>query len=85
MPKYAFSTDPFVVREGKSDPAPERAWEESLTEIVSNDWVNAEYKHLVVKASPKALTAKPGDCGFDLANARAALEFDGRTQIAAFP
>ena len=63
MPKTAFSTDPFIVREGKSDPAPERAWEESLTEVLSNEWVNAEYKHLIVKASPKALTASCGTSG----------------------
>ena len=28
--------------------------------VVSHDWVNAEYKHLVVDASPKALAVKPG-------------------------
>jgi len=28
--------------------------------VVSHEWVNAEYKHLVVDASPKALTVKPG-------------------------
>jgi dihydroorotate dehydrogenase electron transfer subunit len=27
---------------------------------VSHDWVNAEYKHLVVEASPKALSVTPG-------------------------
>jgi dihydroorotate dehydrogenase electron transfer subunit len=27
---------------------------------VSHDWVNSEYKHLVVDASPKALAVKPG-------------------------
>ena len=34
--------------------------EESLSKVVSNDWVNPEYKHLVVTATPKALNAKPG-------------------------
>ncbi|MCH8917471.1 MAG: dihydroorotate dehydrogenase electron transfer subunit [Alphaproteobacteria bacterium] len=34
--------------------------EETLTEVVANDWVNDEYKHLVVTASPKALAVKPG-------------------------
>jgi len=34
--------------------------EETLTEIVSNDWVNDEYKHMVVTASPKALSVRPG-------------------------
>jgi dihydroorotate dehydrogenase electron transfer subunit len=28
--------------------------------VVAHDWVNEEYKHLVVKATPKALAAKPG-------------------------
>jgi dihydroorotate dehydrogenase electron transfer subunit len=34
--------------------------EESLCPVVSHDWVNGEYKHLVVEASPKALSVKPG-------------------------
>jgi dihydroorotate dehydrogenase electron transfer subunit len=56
-----FASNPVVV--GKSDaralsshiPA-----EESLCPVVSHDWVNAEYKHLVVEASPKALSVTPG-------------------------
>ena len=28
--------------------------------VVFHDWVNAEYKHLIVEASPKALTVTPG-------------------------
>ena len=34
--------------------------EESLAPVVAHDWVNAEYKHLVVDASPKSLAVKPG-------------------------
>lgn len=34
--------------------------EETLCPVVAHDWVNDEYKHLVVKASPKALAARPG-------------------------
>src|SRR5687768_16359324 len=34
--------------------------EESLCPVVAHEWVNDEYKHLVVKASPKALVAQPG-------------------------
>jgi len=34
--------------------------EESLCPVVAHDWVNDEYMHLVVKASPKALAAQPG-------------------------
>jgi dihydroorotate dehydrogenase electron transfer subunit len=56
-----FASNPVVV--GKSDaralsshiPA-----EESLCPVVSHDWVNAEYKRLVVEASPKALSVTPG-------------------------
>ena len=56
-----FSSDPFVV--GKSAPAPEPRpipAEESLCPVVSHAWVNSEYKHLVVEASPKALAVNPG-------------------------
>jgi dihydroorotate dehydrogenase electron transfer subunit len=56
-----FASDPFVV--GKSAPAAEAVRitaEESLCPVVSHDWVNSEYKHLVVEASPKALAANPG-------------------------
>jgi dihydroorotate dehydrogenase electron transfer subunit len=34
--------------------------EEALCPVVSHEWVNAAYKHLVVAAPPKALAAKPG-------------------------
>jgi dihydroorotate dehydrogenase electron transfer subunit len=56
-----FASDPFVV--GKTAPAPALAHipaEEALCPILSHDWVNSEYKHLVVEASPKALAVKPG-------------------------
>ena len=56
-----FASAPHVV--GKSPPAAVPAHisaEEALCPVVSHDWVNAEYKHLVVEASPKALTVKPG-------------------------
>jgi dihydroorotate dehydrogenase electron transfer subunit len=56
-----FASAPYVV--GKSAPAPEEPHipaEESLCPVVAHDWVNAEYKHLVVDASPKALAVKPG-------------------------
>lgn len=36
------------------------AAEESLCPVVAHEWVNDEYKHLVVKATPKALAAQPG-------------------------
>jgi len=34
--------------------------EETHCPVLAHDWVNDEYKHLVVKATPKALAAKPG-------------------------
>jgi dihydroorotate dehydrogenase electron transfer subunit len=56
-----FASDPYVV--GKSAPAtplPHIPAEESLCPVVFHDWVNAEYKHLIVEASPKALAVTPG-------------------------
>ena len=34
--------------------------EETLCPVVAHEWINEEYKHLVVKATPKALAAQPG-------------------------
>lgn len=34
--------------------------EETLCPVVAHEWVNDEYKHLVVRATPKALAAQPG-------------------------
>src|SRR3974390_470539 len=56
-----FASAPFVV--GKSAPPadpPIRTAEESLCPVLAHDWVNAEYKHLIVEASAKALAVKPG-------------------------
>jgi dihydroorotate dehydrogenase electron transfer subunit len=56
-----FASKPFVV--GKTEPAAapsDISVEESLCPVVSHDWVNAEYKHLVVEASAKALRVAPG-------------------------
>jgi dihydroorotate dehydrogenase electron transfer subunit len=62
MEKQFFASSPFVV--GKSDVADHgaaaRPVEETLTEVLRHDWVNPEYKYLVVRGSPKSLTAKPG-------------------------
>jgi dihydroorotate dehydrogenase electron transfer subunit len=61
MTHYAFASAPNVVGNGDApDPAPHIPAEETLTRVISNDWVNAEYKHLIVHGSPKALAAKPG-------------------------
>jgi len=56
-----FTSDPYIV--GKSAPAAaptDVPAEESLCPVVSHDWVNAEYKHLIVEASPKSLSVTPG-------------------------
>jgi dihydroorotate dehydrogenase electron transfer subunit len=34
--------------------------EETLCPVVAHEWLNDEYKHLVVRATPKALAAQPG-------------------------
>ena len=34
--------------------------EETRCPVVAHEWINDEYKHLVVKATPKALAAQPG-------------------------
>jgi dihydroorotate dehydrogenase electron transfer subunit len=61
MQNTAFSSKPYVVGGGtQPDPTPHIPAEECLAQVLSNDWVNSEYKHLVVKASPKALAVKPG-------------------------
>ncbi len=56
-----FASAPFIV--GKSEPSPTEAHipaEEALCPVVANDWLNDEYKHLIVAASAKALAVKPG-------------------------
>ena len=56
-----FASDPFVVGNNAPAPAaPHIPAEEALCPVVCNDWVNPEYKHLIVKASPKALKCQPG-------------------------
>src|SRR5262245_4454000 len=58
--KYAFLSDPYTVGVA-TDPGPAHIpAEESLTKVISNDWVNEEYKPLIVTASPKALKTRPG-------------------------
>jgi dihydroorotate dehydrogenase electron transfer subunit len=61
MARQPFASAPFVVgtspATAAADPIPA---EESLCPVVFHDWINAEYKHLVVDASRKALAVKPG-------------------------
>ncbi len=56
-----FASAPFIV--GKSELSPTETHipaEEALCPVISHEWVNEEYKHLVVAASPKALAVQPG-------------------------
>src|ERR1051325_11879375 len=57
-----FASAPNVVGKEVAGAAAEQhiPAEESLCPVVSHDWVNAEYKHLIVDASPKALAVRPG-------------------------
>lgn len=58
---YTYASSPIVVgQQGSPDRRYECAVEETLCPVVSHEWVNDEYKHLVVKASPKALGGRPG-------------------------
>jgi dihydroorotate dehydrogenase electron transfer subunit len=61
MTQQPFASAPFAVgsREPTTTPAHIPA-EESLCPVVSHDWINSEYKHLIVDASPKALEVNPG-------------------------
>src|SRR6266545_2651763 len=61
MQSEPFTTAPFVV--GSTTPPQANGdipIEEALCPIVSHEWVNSEYKHMVVEASPKALAVRPG-------------------------
>jgi dihydroorotate dehydrogenase electron transfer subunit len=49
-----------ALRIGDTDAYPQRVVGEFIGTVVSNDWVNAEYKHLVVKVHERALTAYAG-------------------------
>ncbi len=56
-----FSTKAHIVGDRNAvDHAPKAPVEEALSTVLANDWINDEYKHLVVTASPKSLAAKPG-------------------------
>ena len=49
-----------ATRPGDSDPHPDKPVGEYLTDVVSNDWVNDEYKLLILHVPDKALTAYAG-------------------------
>jgi dihydroorotate dehydrogenase electron transfer subunit len=49
-----------ALRIGDTDCYPERLVGEFIGEVVSNEWVNPEYKHLILKVHPHALKAYAG-------------------------
>jgi dihydroorotate dehydrogenase electron transfer subunit len=49
-----------ALRIGDADPYPQRLVGEFIATVVSNEWVNDEYKHLILKVHPHALTAYAG-------------------------
>jgi dihydroorotate dehydrogenase electron transfer subunit len=49
-----------ALRIGEEDRYPQRVVGEFIGTVVSNDWVNEEYKHLVLKVHEHALTAYAG-------------------------
>jgi len=49
-----------ALRAGDNDPYPERLVGEFISQVVSNDWVNDEYKHIVLKVHAHALKAHAG-------------------------
>jgi dihydroorotate dehydrogenase electron transfer subunit len=49
-----------ALRVGDVDPYPQRLVGEFIGTVVSNAWVNREYKHLIVKVHPHALKAYAG-------------------------
>ncbi|MBC7782170.1 MAG: dihydroorotate dehydrogenase electron transfer subunit [Proteobacteria bacterium] len=61
MSAHAFASAAVIVGESDSGHSPNQCpAEESVVPVVAHEWVNDEYKHLVVKASAKALAAQPG-------------------------
>jgi dihydroorotate dehydrogenase electron transfer subunit len=58
---HSYAAAPVTVGKPESGHTPPQCpVEESLCPVVAHEWVNDQYKHLVVKASPKALAAGPG-------------------------
>ena len=49
-----------ALRVGDGDPYPERPVGEFIGIVVSNEWVNSEYKQLVLKIHERALKAYAG-------------------------
>jgi dihydroorotate dehydrogenase electron transfer subunit len=49
-----------ALRIGDTDTYPQRLVGEFISEVVSNNWINREYKHLILKVHPQALKAYAG-------------------------
>ena len=47
-------------KSGEGHSPPQCPVEDSRCPVLAHDWVNDQYKHLVVRATPKALAARPG-------------------------
>ena len=61
MPDHVYATAAVTTGKSGSGHSPARCpVEETLCPVVAHEWINDEYKHLVVKATPKALAAQPG-------------------------
>jgi dihydroorotate dehydrogenase electron transfer subunit len=61
MPEHVFATAAVAAGKAAGGHSPAQCpAEESICPVVAHEWVNDEYKHLVVKATPKALAAQPG-------------------------
>ncbi len=61
MPNQIHASSAVVVGKAGTGHSPSQCpVEETVCPVVAHEWVNDEYKHLVVRASPKALAATPG-------------------------
>jgi dihydroorotate dehydrogenase electron transfer subunit len=61
MPNHVHASSAVVVGKAGTGHSPSQCpVEETVCPVVAHEWVNDEYKHLVVRASPKALAATPG-------------------------
>jgi dihydroorotate dehydrogenase electron transfer subunit len=61
MANHVHATAAVVAGQPGSGHSPQRCLaEETICPVVAHEWVNDEYKHLVVKATAKALAAEPG-------------------------
>jgi dihydroorotate dehydrogenase electron transfer subunit len=58
---HSYAASPIVVGVPDAAQSHHRCQvEETLCPVVSHEWVNDEYKHLIVEASHRALAARPG-------------------------